>query len=178
MNPPRQLSRRWWLGTAVAATAAGLGLGAWRLRSTHVSDPALQAFWASRFETPDGQSLDMAAWRGRPLLVNFWATWCPPCIEELPLINAFWQQHQGQGLGVIGLAVDQTPRVLRYLKDHPLGFAIGMAGMEGTQLAKSLGNQAEALPFSVFFKADGHIYKQKLGKISQDDLEDWRQHGA
>jgi thiol-disulfide isomerase/thioredoxin len=116
----------------------------------------------------------MAALTGKPLLVNFWATWCPPCVEELPLIDAFWRQNQTNGFQVVGLAIDQPSAVRRFLQRQALGFPLGLAGLGGTELAKSLGNSSGGLPFSVFFNADGTIWRKKLGQLSPDDLAQWR----
>ena len=116
----------------------------------------------------------MAAFAEKPLLVNFWATWCPPCVEELPLIDRFWRENASNGFQVVGLAIDQPSPVKKFLQRHALSFPVGLAGMGGTELAKSLGNATGALPFSVFFNADGTIWRQKLGQLSSDDLLQWR----
>jgi thiol-disulfide isomerase/thioredoxin len=116
----------------------------------------------------------MQGFQGRPLLVNFWATWCPPCIEELPLIEAFYQQNKVNGWQVLGLAVDKPERVQSFLKTTPLSFAIGMAGLEGTELSREWGNLTGSLPFTVVFAGDGQIAQHKLGRITQQDLDQWR----
>ena len=116
----------------------------------------------------------MTSFAGKPLLVNFWATWCPPCVEELPLIDAFWREHASNGYQVLALAIDQPSAVRRFLQRQALGLPMGLAGLGGTELAKSLGNAAGGLPFSVFFNADGSIWRQKLGQLSPDDLSQWR----
>jgi thiol-disulfide isomerase/thioredoxin len=116
----------------------------------------------------------MQNFRGRPLLINFWATWCPPCIEELPLIEAFYQQNKTNGWQVLGLAVDKPERVQSFLKTSPLSFAIGMAGLGGTELSRELGNLTGSLPFTVVFASDGQVAQRKLGRIVKQDLEQWR----
>jgi len=169
------LRRHWMLAAGLAAAAAGAGVGLWRLRPQAAAPEATHALWEQRFEQPGGGELAMAAFRGKPLLVNFWATWCPPCIEELPMIEAFWREHAAKGLQVVALAIDQPSSVRRFLERQPLSFPVGLAGLAGTELAKSLGNTAGGLPFSVFFAKNGGIYLQKLGQLKQNDLDAWRE---
>jgi thiol-disulfide isomerase/thioredoxin len=165
--------RRWALG-ALAATALGAGIGTswWRNRPVQQAVPT--GLWTRQWTSPQGQIFAMQGFRGRPLLVNFWATWCPPCIEELPLIEAFYQQNKVNGWQVLGLAVDKPERVQSFLKATPLSFAIGMAGLEGTELSREWGNLTGSLPFTVVFSGDGQIAQRKLGRITQQDLEQWR----
>ena len=167
--------RRWLLGgAALAATAAGAGLAVWRLQPGKPVPAAVQALWRLSLPTPQGTPLALAELRGRPILLNFWATWCPPCIEELPMIDAFWRENTANGHQVLALAIDQPSAVRKFLTRQALGFSVGLAGLEGTQLAKSLGNAVGGLPFTVFFKADGSIWRQKMGQLTADDLAQWR----
>jgi len=165
--------RRWALG-ALAATAFGAGIGASWWRNRPAPDAAPAGLWARQWTNPQGESFAMQRFQGRPLLVNFWATWCPPCIEELPLIEAFYQQNKSNGWQVLGLAVDKPERVQSFLKTNPLSFAIGMAGLEGTELSRALGNLTGSLPFTVVFSSEGQIAQRKLGRIGQQDLDQWR----
>ena len=138
--------RTLWTGAlALTACAAGAGFAWWRLHPREAQSPALAAFWASRFEGPNGEVVAMEQFRGRPLLVNFWATWCPPCVEELPMLNAFHAQHAARGWQVLGLAVDQPSAVRRFMQKLPLVFPVGMAGLAGTELSRSLGNLGAAV---------------------------------
>ncbi len=171
------LNRRLLLG-ATAATAALLGLGAawWRAQSPELpaTAPAVEGLWAMQWETPQGGTVSMQAFQGRPLLVNFWATWCPPCVEELPLINDFYRQNKANGWQVLGLAVDKLAPVQAFLQKVPLDFPVGMAGLSGAELGRSLGNLAGGLPFSVVLSGDGRIAQRKLGRLSAQDLATWR----
>ncbi len=175
MNSPQtpSLRRRWMLGVGLSAAAAGAGVAWWRLDPGAAAPQAQDDFWQQRFEQPQGGELALARLRGRPLLVNFWATWCPPCVEELPMIEAFWREHAAKGIQVLALAVDQPSSVRRFLERQPLSFPVGLAGLQGAELAKSLGNQQGGLPFSVFFRKDASIYRQKLGQLSVQDLQNW-----
>jgi len=175
MRIQRRTALSW--GVAAAAGAAGAGLAWWRLRPGPVRSEAESAFWASRFDSPAGAPLALQAWQGRPLLVNFWATWCPPCVEELPLLNAFYREQSGKGWQVLGLAVDQPAAVRRFLDKLPLAFPVGMAGLAGTELARSLGNPSGGLPYSVVFDRQGQVTHRKIGKLSAAELAQWAQLG-
>ena len=169
------MARRHWITAGVAAFAGVAGaLVAWqKYQPQGVLDVAVQNFWNQSFEKPEGGTLEMSAFRGKPLLVNFWATWCPPCIEELPLIDAFYKANQDKSFQVVGLAVDQPSQVRRFLTQKPLQFQNGLAGMVGTELGVSLGNAQSALPYSVLFDAKGRLLAQKAGKLDQKDLDGW-----
>jgi thiol-disulfide isomerase/thioredoxin len=110
-------------------------------------------------------------------VVNFWATWCPPCVEELPLLDRFFQENKVNGWQILGLAVDQPSAVRGFLQKLPLSFPVGMAGLAGTELSKSMGNLTGALPFTVVLGADGVIRQRKMGKVTPQDLSAWRQTG-
>jgi thiol-disulfide isomerase/thioredoxin len=168
-------NRRHWLTAGVAAMAGLTGaFVAWqKYQPQGAMDSAVQNFWLQEFEKPDGGTLRMQNLRGKPLLVNFWATWCPPCIEELPLIDAFYQANQSKSFQVIGLAVDQPSQVKRFLSQRPLQFQNGLAGLTGTELGVSLGNAQSVLPFSILFDAKGYVLAKKTGKLTAKDLDDW-----
>lgn len=159
---------------AVAATAAatGLGLAWWSRRPTAVlgGDPA---FWGAQLDTPSGAPLALASLRGKPLLVNFWATWCPPCIEELPLIESFYRQNKARGWQVLAIAIDQPSAVRQWLQRSPMSFAVALGGLEGSEMSKRLGNANGGLPFSVVFSAQGEVIARKLGQLSAADLQAW-----
>jgi thiol-disulfide isomerase/thioredoxin len=128
-------------GTAALAGLAGAGVAWWKFQphavdekvvaptTGSVAGSATDAFWSLNFDTPDGKNLSMSSFRGKLLLVNFWATWCPPCVEELPLLDYFYQENRDKNLQVLGLAVDQPSAVRTWLQTRPLHFAVGMAGL-------------------------------------------------
>lgn len=163
-------------GVAVAAAAIGAGTGLLRQRQGAGGDlEALDGnFWASRFDRPDGGQLDFATLRGKPLLVNFWATWCPPCIEELPMIDRFFADQAANGWQVVGLAVDQLESVRKFLLKTPVTFPIGITGLAGTELMKQLGNTSGGLPFTLVVSTEGTVAARKMGKLEPVDLDTWR----
>ena len=181
-------------GVAAAAGLAGVGAAWWKFRphdlasgpdadraaaspvaDADTGDDAVAAFWKSSFDTPEGAPLPMSSFRGKPLLVNFWATWCPPCIEELPLLNSFYQANKSKGWQLLGLAVDQPSAVRKWLQAKPLSFPVGMAGFGGTELSKSFGNLSGGLPFSVVLGASGQLLHRKTGKVTAEELALWAQ---
>ncbi|QNK75339.1 TlpA family protein disulfide reductase [Variovorax sp. PAMC28562] len=175
------LSRRRWLYGGVAVVAAGAGVGgAWLKHDANAAstagsvDEGDPAFWSRSFTRPEGGELKLADLRGKPLLVNFWATWCPPCVEELPMVDRFFRDHATSGWQVIGLAIDQPSSVRKFLEKTPVSFPVGLAGLEGTELVKQLGNTGGGLPFTLVVQADGKVAARKMGKLEPADLEAWR----
>ena len=170
-----KLSRRHALyaGVATVAAAAGVGVALRRHASEAVTPDALQAVWASEFDTPKGETLKLADFRGKPLVLNFRATWCPPCVEEMPLLDAFFRQNSANGWQVIGLAIDQPSLVKRFMGQFPVDYPIALGGMNGSELGRLLGNAQGGLPFTVVFDAGGNVKVQKLGKLSADEIKSW-----
>lgn len=168
------MQRRHWLAVSAGAVAAAAGAGFswWRLRG----DPSAgvpPGFWTQRFEAPSGPAVTLADFQGRPLIVNFWATWCPPCVKEMPQIEQFYREHRSLGWQVLGLAIDGPTPVREFLKKVPVSFPIGLAGFGGTELVKALGNTAGGLPFTVAFNDRGELVQRKLGETSYEELSAW-----
>lgn len=172
-------SRRRWLTVGVAAGAAlgGAGLAWWRLQPHDVQASAEQQLLQQPFVSPDGAPLTLERWRGKPLLVNFWATWCPPCVRELPMLNAFADQQDQHGIQVIGLAVDKPEAVQRFLGRLPLRFPVALAVEGGLGLTRSLGNLQGGLPFTVLLGEDGRVRQRKIGELATEDLAAWSRKG-
>lgn len=181
-------SRRRWLTVSLAAAAAlaGGAVALWRENQSapdSVAQPGQGGksaqgpegdFWRLKFDTPNGQSLAMASFKGKPLLLNFWATWCPPCIEELPLIDAFYKENLSKNWQVIGIAADHAKAVSAFLGKLPLSFPVVLAGMAGVELSKSLGNLSGGLPFTVIFGQDGTVRHRQMGRVTANQLATWR----
>jgi len=168
-------SRRNWLYAGVAAVAGLAGAAmAWRRHAlTEMPSEVMSMLWASEFESPTGEVLRLANFKGKPLVLNFWATWCAPCVEEMPLIDAFYRQNSQKSWQVLGLAIDQPSRVRQFLSQHSVSYPIGLAGLNGTELGKTLGNSQGGLPFTVVLDAQAQLKQRKLGKLSEDEVKNW-----
>jgi thiol-disulfide isomerase/thioredoxin len=164
-------------GGALATGLIGRLLHERRLAQTEAADAAALAehggLWGLSFQQPSGGELAMAAFRGRPLVLNFWATWCPPCVKEFPELDRFHREFAGRGWQVVGLAIDGPTPVREFLQRVPVGFAIGLAGFGGTELGRALGNERGGLPFTVMFDARGAVRQRKLGETTFDELASW-----
>lgn len=165
---------------ALLAGAAGLWFGRWW------SLPAEQPVPAGvtvanvgdlrpdlRLPDLDGQPQPLSRWDGRPLLVNFWASWCGPCIEEMPLLDAFAAEQGGNGVQVLGIALDSAEDVRAFLERVPVRYPILLDSPAADDSSVRLGNTRGVLPYSVLIGADGRVRKQKLGVFSASELRRW-----
>ncbi|HEU5296793.1 MAG TPA: TlpA disulfide reductase family protein [Burkholderiaceae bacterium] len=159
-------------GVGVAAAAAGGAFAWWRARAS-AFERATAALWTMQFERPEGGRLVMAEFRGKPMVVNFWATWCVPCIRELPALQRFQREHAGRGWQVIALAVDQPVPVLEFMARFKLELPVALAGIDGLEWQRAMGNTAGGLPFSVVLDGGGRVRERRLGESHYDELVRW-----
>jgi len=155
---------------------AGLGVSWWREKKkaqSVLSPEASQALWQARLETPEGQEVALADFKGQKLVINFWATWCMPCVEEMPLLDAFYQQNAAKGFKVLGLAIDQPSLVKRFLTQRAVSYPVLLAGLGGTELSSSLCDEEGGLPFTLVLDSLGQVAFRKMGKLHPEDLESW-----
>ncbi|MDB5888424.1 MAG: thioredoxin [Rhodocyclales bacterium] len=164
--------QRRWLTAAVLLLAALAGVGAWLLVG-HLVTPdrgaAVEKLLALRLPDSDGKTLAFSQWRGKPLVVNFWATWCPPCREEMPLLDRTARAQPG--VQFVGISVDDKEHVTAFRKTNPTSYPLPITGMDISALAADLGNKAMALPFTAFVSADGKLVAVKLGALKEAELK-------
>lgn len=164
---------RAWIVTAIALVAVATGaLVASRLLGPPNHGSA-EPFFTQTFRDLDGHAEAMTRWRGRVVVVNFWATWCAPCVEEMPLLQSVQDEYDSRGVSVVGLGID-SPSALRQFRDqHRLSLPLYAAGATGSELGRVLGNPAGALPFTVVIGRDGRIVASRLGQLKAADLRRW-----
>jgi thiol-disulfide isomerase/thioredoxin len=117
-----------------------------------------------------GQQKSLRAYLGRPLIINFWATWCAPCRREIPLLQQLRRAYQGDGLVVVGIAVDFRTAVADYVRRQPIDYPLLIGEDSGLAAAEQFGMQT-VLPFSVFADAQGRIVALKIGELHRDEAD-------
>lgn len=120
---------------------------------------------------PNGQPVPLSRYDGKPLLLNFWASWCPPCVGEMPVFDAFAARRTD--VQVVGVAVEPIEAVRDHLAAHPVAYPI-LVGSEGTRDESWVfGNGRGVLPYTVLIGADGRIVKRHAGAFDADMLDRW-----
>ena len=168
------MNRRQWLmigGISMLALLAGVFSSHWISQTGLASDPSIKAFFANPWQTPDGKSANTEDWRGKVLVVNFWASWCPPCVEEMPTLDKIAQEYAAKNVLIVGIGIDSPSNIRQFLEKTPVSYPIMIGGLEGSALAKEMGNAQGALPYTVIINAKGKSVYTKLGKISEEELK-------
>lgn len=161
---------------AVAISAAALGFY-FGQPQTHSSTPAnLSAGAASKLTdltvaTPEGQAASLKQWEGKIRVINFWATWCPPCREEMPEFSRAQQKLADKGVQFVGIGIDTPDNIINFQKSHPVSYPLLMGSYDVLKLTVELGNTSSALPFTVILDRQGKIAHTKMGKLSEPELE-------
>jgi thiol-disulfide isomerase/thioredoxin len=118
-----------------------------------------------------GATRHSSEWKGKILIVNFWATWCPPCLEEMPELVVFQDQYSSQGVQVVGVAVDNLEQVKSFMELYGINFPVVFGQDDAIELGKKMGNRISALPYTAIFGQNGKTLYAQPGKISIDILE-------
>jgi len=155
------------LPVAVGAVALGFGIEV-AIRDREPSD-AIALFAVSLPDT-QGMPQRLDQWRGKVLVVNFWATWCDPCREEMPQFVQAQREFGPKGLQFVGIAVDQRDKVIQFAKEVGLNYPALIGGYDALELSKPLGNRLAALPFTIILDRDGHIAHTQLGPLKPSQL--------
>jgi thiol-disulfide isomerase/thioredoxin len=153
------------------ALAAGLWLTSLRNPPQEAAEPITTALWKLDFPDSNGQQQHLSQWRGQVVVLNFWASWCAPCREEMPDFVALRTEYQAKGVEFIGIAMDNPANVTRFLQQFPVNYPI-LIGEDGAHsLIRQLGNQSGGLPYTIVIDRRGNIVRNHLGRLTRSTLE-------
>ena len=133
--------------------------------------PPVADLYAQTLNDLSGKPQSLAQWKGKPLLVNFWATWCGPCVQEMPELSALADAEAGKRYNVVGVGIDSPSAMSEFAAKHNIKYPLYVGGMGGTELSRAFGNANGGLPFTVLIGADGQVRKTYLGKLKFDELK-------
>jgi thiol-disulfide isomerase/thioredoxin len=158
-------------GAAIAAAAAGIWAGM-RSQTDGGPSPAIMSpLDGSMFPDLKGNSRQISEWRGKVVAVNFWATWCAPCREEIPMFMEARRQHAAKGFEIVGIAIDNPAKVADFSRTIAISYPVLLADGFGLKLIRDLGNKSGGLPYTVFLDRQGRPVKSKLGALTQAELD-------
>jgi thiol-disulfide isomerase/thioredoxin len=154
-------------GVGLAAAVAGAVLGPLALQSTS----GASALLSTVFPDLAGQPRRLRQWRGKVAVCNFWATWCAPCREEMPLLITLYDKYRNQGLDIVGIGVDKLPNIAEFAANLHVNYPLLVGDFRALDLLHSLGNEAGALPYTVVLDRQGTVTYRKLGAFRQGELD-------
>jgi thiol-disulfide isomerase/thioredoxin len=125
--------------------------------------------WTTTLFDHSGKAYPLAQYRGKPVILNFWATWCEPCREEMPEISALASAHPE--IAVLGVAIDEAAAVHEFTESTPVSYPLLIAENEGMPLAEALGNHKGVLPYTVVISAQGEVTQIFFGRVNRDMLQ-------
>lgn len=154
---------------------AGLGFAIFHLfLNTQVEDGAQQStapLFAASFPNEKGEPKPLSAYQGNIVVLNFWATWCEPCREEMPELSELHEAYAAKNVVVLGVAIDEVSAIGEFTNTTKVSYPLFAADMAGMEIATNLGNNKGVLPYTVVIKADGTVHQTFFGRISKAMLE-------
>jgi peroxiredoxin len=155
---------------ALIAAAAGVFFGIQNTAPAQAETSAVAQLFSQNLVDATGQPQAMAQWKNKALVVNFWATWCPPCVDEMPELSALQKEIQSKNIQIIGIGIDSPSNIAQFATKHKISYPLYAGGMSGTELSRQFGNQAGGLPFTVLIDRHGAVKKSYLGRLRMEEL--------
>ena len=164
------------IGSLILITVLGFGIFYFFLNNEpsqqSVNKVATDTLFSVTLPDENGKPQALNQWKGKIIVLNFWATWCPPCREEMPELSALHTEYQDKNVVVLGIALDEINLIKEFDEENNISYPLLGAEDTGGNLAFNLGNDKSALPFTVIIKPDGSIANTYFGRISKSLLEE------
>jgi peroxiredoxin len=154
-------------GVGLAAATAGAILGPLALQSQSGAPELLSA----AFPDLAGRERRIVEFQQRALVANFWATWCEPCREEVPLLVTTYENYKSAGAVVLGIGIDSAEKLKRFAAEYRIAYPVLVADANALELMRKLGNRAGGLPFTVVLDSHGRLVHRKLGAVRRGELD-------
>jgi len=167
---PSALRRALLLGSAGLTASAAGALGGWWWLTHGAVDGEEGKLLSASFEDLSGRVTPMRTWQGKTRLINFWATWCAPCREEMPDFVIAQSRYADRGLQIIGIAIDRKPPVERFVRDLGINYPILMGDPAWLEAVKTMGNPQGVLPFSLVIGPDDRVMLRRVGKLKLSEI--------
>lgn len=156
-----------WQSTSRRAPAANRAVGM-PGSAPRKLEPNPRALYEATLPDLTGRPVALKRLLGRPVVANFWATWCAPCVEEMPHLDALSKSFSN--IQFVGIGIDTASNISQFVTKIPVSYPLYVAGHAGIALVRELGNAAGGLPFTVLLDAEGRIFDSILGQVSPEDL--------
>jgi thiol-disulfide isomerase/thioredoxin len=167
------MKKTWGIFAAVAVICIGLGvfIGHKQTSPQQADNAAVASLLSQSMPDAHGKPQELSQWKSRPLVVNFWATWCAPCVEEMPELSELQTElDAGKKVQIIGIGIDSPSNIAEFIGKYKIAYPIYVGGLSGTELSRQLGNQAGGLPFTVLIDGNGKVRKSYLGRLKMAEL--------
>jgi thiol-disulfide isomerase/thioredoxin len=138
----------------------------------HGNKESTQALFAATYPNEKGQAQALKQYAGKIVVLNFWATWCEPCREEMPELSTLHKAYKNKNVVVLGVAIDDVAAISDFTKETKVSYPLFAADMQGMAIATNLGNDKDVLPYTVIIKADGSVAKTYFGRVTKPLLEE------
>jgi thiol-disulfide isomerase/thioredoxin len=167
-----RIRRLWPILSAIALLAgyAGYRVGAPGNKGDAPVTPTLSIFDVNLNDL-HGQPQNLGQWRGKVLVVNYWATWCHPCREEMPGFSRLQDKFRGKGVQFVGISIDDAAKIMEFQRETPVTYPLLIGDIGTMKNSADLGNTRQALPFTAVFDRQGKLAMSKLGRLSEKELE-------
>jgi thiol-disulfide isomerase/thioredoxin len=159
---------------AVAILFSALGIFVADRRTTpgNVEASAVEKLLSQSMDDANGRQQPLAQWKDKILVVNFWATWCAPCVDEMPELSELQDQIGPAGMQIIGIGIDSASNIAEFAAKYKITYPLYVGGVNGTELSRRFGNEAGGLPFTVLIDKNGNVRKTYLGRLKMEQLRE------